>query len=132
MPELRAEVGALTPRLEKLIHTLEWIAPGTHLAASARRLGTRSNPCQDLIRNHVDQIHAGVDDHNRRSEKYSSSNQEPENTWPHIDRIRVTHRQWIGQEKELPTASITIVAIRKPTTIRAGRNRTCTSTRSRC
>ena len=25
MPELRAEVGALTPRLEKLIHTLEWV-----------------------------------------------------------------------------------------------------------
>ena len=25
MPELRADVGALTPRLEKLIHTLEWV-----------------------------------------------------------------------------------------------------------
>ena len=25
MPELRAEVGALTPKLEKLIHTLEWV-----------------------------------------------------------------------------------------------------------
>ena len=25
MPELRADVGALTPKLEKLIHTLEWV-----------------------------------------------------------------------------------------------------------
>jgi hypothetical protein len=25
MPELRSEVGPLTPRLEKVIHTLEWV-----------------------------------------------------------------------------------------------------------
>lgn len=25
MPELRQEIGSLTPRLEKLIHTLEWV-----------------------------------------------------------------------------------------------------------
>nr|MBA2658155.1 IS5/IS1182 family transposase [Nitrosospira sp.] len=25
MPELRSDVGALTPKLEKLIHTLEWV-----------------------------------------------------------------------------------------------------------
>ena len=25
MPELRSEVGSLTPRLEKVIHTLEWV-----------------------------------------------------------------------------------------------------------
>ena len=25
LPELRSELGALTPKLEKLIHTLEWV-----------------------------------------------------------------------------------------------------------
>ena len=25
MPELRLEVGPLTPRLEKVVHTLEWV-----------------------------------------------------------------------------------------------------------
>jgi hypothetical protein len=25
MPELRSEVGSLTPKLEKMVHTLEWV-----------------------------------------------------------------------------------------------------------
>jgi len=25
MPELRSEIGPLTPKLEKVIHTLEWV-----------------------------------------------------------------------------------------------------------
>ena len=35
LPELRNEVGPLTPKLEKVIHTLEWvrIEEFTHLAA---------------------------------------------------------------------------------------------------
>ena len=38
MPELRSEVGALTPKLEQVIHTLEWArihGKGGNIAALA-------------------------------------------------------------------------------------------------
>ena len=39
MPELRAEVGSLTPKLEKVVHTLEWVRIEEFIGSSWRGCG---------------------------------------------------------------------------------------------
>jgi len=44
LPELRSELGALTPKLEKVIHTLEWVRIEEFVASS--RPGVGRPPCE--------------------------------------------------------------------------------------
>lgn len=39
MPELRSEVGSLTPKLEKMVHTLEWVRIEEFIGSTCRGCG---------------------------------------------------------------------------------------------